>query len=106
MTSNDTPIIVREDPVGDFIQSVCVITGKDNDLIDIADCYKAYQSWSRVNDEPALKLRNFKNDFVKHANLIYKDDDGQMAKFEMVAQNGIFFCGIQLREKWAICATS
>lgn len=90
------------DPIGAFIRSACIVTGKEEDQSTPGDLFIGYSNWAAKEGAAEFRQATFSRRFPDYARLSWKSPDEKMRQFWKAKAGSTIYKGIRVLSKFLI----
>ena len=88
------------DPIGAFIRTACIVTGKETEETTPGDLFIGYSNWATKEGAAEFKQATFSRRFPDYTRLSWAAPDGAMRQFWKAKSNSTVYKGITVQSKY------
>lgn len=88
----------ESDPIGTFIRSACVVTGKEEDAASPGDLFVGYSNWAGREGAAEFRQNTFSRRFPDYARKTWEGSDGKMHQFWKAKAGTTVYRGIRVKD--------
>ncbi len=90
----------ESDPIGAFIRTGCVVTGREEDSATPGDLHIGYANWASQEGAAEFKQNTFARRFPDYARLSFKGPDERMHHFWKAKSGTTVYRGIRVKDEF------